>query len=44
MPKKVAIGVVTKDGKPTLLVNLPGSKAEGMDISAEVLRLAEVIK
>lgn len=40
----VSVLIVVKDNKPSLVVNLPASQAEGMDLSAELLELAEVIK
>ncbi len=40
----VAVGFVSRDGKPVVLVNLPASKAEGADLDAALLRIAEVIR
>lgn len=39
-----AIGVVLADGKPTLMVNLAASTAEGAQLSSELLRLAKVLR
>lgn len=39
-----AIGVAFASGKPTLMVNIAASKAEGADLSSELLRLARVIR
>lgn len=39
----VAIGVALRDGAPKLVVNLPGSKEEGMSLSSELMRIAEVV-
>lgn len=39
-----AIGVVLAGGKPTLMVNLPASTAEGASFSSELLRLAKVVR
>jgi hypothetical protein len=39
-----AIGVVIQDGKPKLLVNLPASKKEKLNLSSAMLRAAEVIR
>ncbi len=40
----VAIVVVAKNKKASLVVNLSSAKAEGMNLSSELLELAEVIK
>jgi hypothetical protein len=40
----LSIGFVERDGRPALLINLPSTKAEGADLDAAVLRLAEVIR
>jgi hypothetical protein len=40
----VSLLILVKDNKPTIVVNLSASRAEGMDLSAELLGLAEVIK
>ena len=42
--KGIPIGVVLKDKKPALIINLPASKSAGMDIDPKVLQLAEVIR
>lgn len=39
-----AIGVVLADGKPTLMVNLAASTAEGAQLSSDLLRLAKVLR
>ncbi len=40
----VSIVVVAKKKKASLVVNLPSAKAEGMNLSSELLELADVIK
>jgi len=40
----LSMGVFDKAGEPKLAVNLPASKAEGASFSAELLRLADVIR
>lgn len=40
----VAVTVVLEDRKPKIVVNLPRSKEQGMDLGANLLRLAEVIR
>ncbi len=40
----LSLAVDLVDGRPKLIVNLTASKAEGMDISSQVLQLAEVIR
>ena len=40
----LALGVDDVDGKPRIAVNLPAAKAEGANFTAELLRLAEVIR
>ena len=40
----VSIGVTIKENVPRLLVNLPASKAEGLRLSADLMRIAEVIQ
>lgn len=40
----IAIAVVLRDGKPKIIVNLTGAKAEGMRLSARVLGLSEIIR
>jgi len=39
-----ALGVVLSGGRPSLLVNLPTAREEGMDLNSAVLKLAEVIR
>ena len=40
----VTIGVTIENARPKLLVNLKASKAEGLDLTSQMLQLAEVIK
>jgi hypothetical protein len=40
----VTIGVTIESARPKLLVNLKASKAEGLDLTSQMLQLAEVIK
>jgi len=40
----LSVGLLAREGKPGLLINLPAAKAEGADFDAALLRLAEVIK
>ncbi len=40
----VSIGLVAKGDKAGLLVNLPAAKAEGAELDAAVLRLAEIVR
>jgi hypothetical protein len=40
----VTIGVTIESARPKLLVNLRASKAEGLDLTSQMLQLAEVIK
>jgi YfiR/HmsC-like len=42
--KSVAIGLVARESKPAVIVNLAASKAEGADLDPALLRLAEVIR
>ena len=39
-----AIGIVIKEGKPGILVNLSSAKSLGMDLDPKLLQLAEVIR
>lgn len=39
-----AIGVELRAGKPHIVVNLNAARAQGMDLSAQLLKLAEVIE
>jgi hypothetical protein len=41
--KGLAVGVTVTHGRPKLIVNLATARAEGMDLSSEVLRLADVV-
>jgi len=40
----LSVGLITRGTKPTVLVNLPASKAEGADLDPALLRVAEVIR
>src|SRR5262249_4750305 len=40
----VAIGLVARGEKPTVVINLRASKAEGADLDPALLRIAEVIQ
>jgi uncharacterized protein DUF4154 len=40
----LSLAVILKEGKPKLLVNLAASQAEGANLDAEMLRLAELIR
>jgi hypothetical protein len=42
--KGAALGVFNVDNKPTIFVNLVGSKAEGAAFTSDLLRLAKVIR
>jgi hypothetical protein len=42
--QSLAIGLVARGGKPTVVVNLGASKAEGADLDPALLRIAEVIR
>src|SRR5260370_40408836 len=39
----LSVGLIVRDSRPRILVNLVASKSEGADLSSEMLRLAEVI-
>ena len=39
-----AIGVVNKDGKPAILINLASARSLGMDLDPKLLQLAEIIR
>ena len=41
--RSVAVGLLSKGGKPTIQINLERAKAEGADLSAQLLRLTEVL-
>jgi hypothetical protein len=38
------VGLVVREGKPHILVNLPASRAAGMDLDPKLLQLAEVVR
>ena len=40
----VAIGLIPRDGKPKLLINVNGSIAGGMQLDPQILRLAELVR
>jgi hypothetical protein len=40
----VAVGIGVKRDKPHILINLPGSRSEGSDFEASLLRIATVVK
>jgi len=40
----LSVGMVVRADRPALLVNLPASKAEGADLSSDLLRLSQVIR
>ena len=40
----VAIGVVLQKRKPSIMVNLPATQAEGMNLMSDLLKLAKVIR
>ena len=40
----LGIGIVMRSDKPTVVVNLPATKAEGADLDAGLLRVAEVMR
>jgi hypothetical protein len=44
VPAGVAIGVMLRDRAPKLWVNLASSKEEGLNLSADLMRVAEVIR
>ncbi|HVO73605.1 MAG TPA: YfiR family protein [Ignavibacteriaceae bacterium] len=41
---KVAIGIGTEGGKPKIIINLAQLKAEGHEVSADLLQIAKVIQ
>ncbi|MGE5810269.1 MAG: YfiR family protein [Ignavibacteria bacterium] len=41
---KVSIGIGTEGGKPKILINLTQLKAEGHEVSADLLQIAKVIQ
>jgi hypothetical protein len=40
----LAVGVGAEGGRPSIIINLPAAKAEGMDFEAQLLKLTRVIK
>ncbi len=40
----LAVGFALYDGKPTILVNIPASRAEGADLDPALLRVAKIVK
>jgi hypothetical protein len=40
----LSVGLVLRDGKPKILVNLSAAQAEGADLDSALLRVSEVIK
>jgi hypothetical protein len=40
----LSVGLVMRDAKPTIVVNLPASKAEGADLDPALLKVSEVLK
>jgi len=42
--KGCAIGLAVEGGKPKIVINLPASQAQGMNLSSKVLRLAKVLQ
>jgi hypothetical protein len=38
-----AVGLVLQEGRPRMLVNVKAARAQGMDLSAQLLRLAEIV-
>lgn len=40
----LALGVGLRGGRPRILVNIEASRLEGADLSAELLKLAEIVK
>jgi hypothetical protein len=40
----LAVAVVPKEGKPSIVINLKAARASGMDLSTQLLRLAEVLQ
>ncbi len=43
LERGISLGVGLRDGRPKILVNVRASRAEGADLSAELLKLAEVV-
>ncbi len=44
LARGASVGVFPQEGKPTVFVNLPASRAEGAEFSSDLLRFAKVIK
>lgn len=40
----ISVGMVTRHGQPRIVLNLAAVKAEGHDVSANLLRLCEVVR
>jgi hypothetical protein len=40
----LSVGLFTRGGRPTILVNLPATQAEGANLDSALLRVAEVLK
>ena len=40
----LAVAIVNRFNKPKIVVNLPASEAEGSDLDARLLALAEVLR
>jgi hypothetical protein len=40
----LALGVGLRGGRPRILVHVEASRLEGADLSAELLKLAEIVK
>jgi hypothetical protein len=40
----LSIGLITRNSRPTIVVNLPAARAEGSDLDSSLLRVAEVLK
>lgn len=40
----VSVGIGLKGGRPNILINLEAAKAEGVDFSSRLLRLAQIIE
>jgi hypothetical protein len=39
----IAVGIGAKGGKPQIMINLPSAKAEGIDFSSQLLKMAKII-
>jgi hypothetical protein len=42
--KGLAVGVVAKGNRPQLVINLPATKAAGMDLDPKAIQLADIIR